>query len=62
MGASYLAGLATGFYKDKDEIKAYRLVDKTFEPSISRDERDKKDRNWQRAIARSFDWAKQYEE
>ena len=62
LGASYLAGLATGYYKDKDEIREYRLVDKTFEPEISREERDKKDRNWQRAIARSFDWAKHYEE
>ena len=62
LGASYLAGLATGYYKDKDEIREYRLVDQDFEPSISKEERDKKDRNWQRAIARSFDWAKHYEE
>lgn len=62
LGASYLAGLATGYYKDLDEIKEYRLVDKAFEPQISKEERDKKDRNWQRAIGRSFDWAKHYEE
>ena len=62
LGASYLAGLATGYYKDKDEIREYRLVDQAFEPTISKEERDKKDRNWQRAIGRSFDWAKHYEE
>ena len=62
LGASYLAGLATGYYKDKEEIKEYRLVDHAFEPEISKEERDKKDRNWQRAIGRSFDWAKHYEE
>lgn len=62
LGASYLAGLATGYYKDLDEIKEYRLVDKAFDPEITKEERDKKDRNWQRAIGRSFDWAKHYEE
>ena len=62
LGASYLAGLATGYYKDLDEIREYRLVDKAFEPQISKEERDKNDRNWQRAIGRSFDWAKHYEE
>ena len=62
LGASFLAGLATGFYKDLEEVKKYRQVDKTFSPSISKEERDKKDRNWQRAIDRSFGWAKSYEE
>ena len=54
LGAAYLAGLAVGYYKDLDEIKENRLVDREFTPEISKEERDKKDRNWQRAIARSF--------
>lgn len=62
LGASYLAGLATGYYGSLDEIREYRQVDKTFSPSISEEERDKKDRNWQRAIERSFAWAKHYED
>ncbi len=62
LGASYLAGLAVGYYKDLEEIKAYRLVDREFTPEISKEERDKKDRNWQRAVDRSFSWAKTYEE
>lgn len=62
LGAAYLAGLAVGYYEDQEEIKAYRLVDREFIPEISPEERDKKDRNWQRAVDRSFGWAKSYEE
>lgn len=62
LGAAYLAGLNTGYWKDLDEIIKNRQVDKVFEPQISKEERDKKDRNWQRAIERSVGWAKKYEE
>ncbi|MDD7464271.1 MAG: glycerol kinase GlpK [Anaerococcus sp.] len=62
LGAAYLAGLNTGYWKDLDEIKANRLVDKVFEPEISKEERDKKDRNWQRAVERAVGWSKKYEE
>lgn len=62
LGASYLAGLAVGFYENLDEIKENRLVDKNFTPEISKEERDKKDRNWQRAMQRAFGWANHFEE
>lgn len=62
LGAAYLAGLNTGYWKDLEEIKANRLVDKVFEPEISKEERDKKDRNWQRAVERAVGWSKKYEE
>ncbi|MGO3019113.1 MAG: FGGY family carbohydrate kinase, partial [Anaerococcus sp.] len=62
LGAAYLAGLNTGYWKDLEEIKLNRLVDKVFEPQISKEERDKKDRNWQRAVERAVDWARKYEE
>lgn len=58
----HLAGLNTGYWKDLKEIKANRLVDKVFEPEISKEERDKKDRNWQRAVERAVGWSKKYEE
>ncbi|NLW51851.1 MAG: glycerol kinase GlpK [Tissierellia bacterium] len=61
LGAAYLAGLATGFWKNLDEIKENWSVDRTFSPEISKEERDKKDRNWQRAVERSFGWAKHIE-
>ena len=62
LGACYLAGLAVGFYKDLEEIKENRLVDQEFNPEISVEERDKKDRNWQRAMQRAFGWANHFEE
>ncbi|MDO5047181.1 MAG: glycerol kinase GlpK [Anaerococcus sp.] len=62
LGASYLAGLAVGFWKDLEEIKQNWSIDRVFKAEISIEERDKKDRNWQRAIDRSFGWAKHYED
>lgn len=62
LGAAYLAGLNTGYWKDLEEIKENRLIDRVFEPEISKDERDKKDRNWQRAVERAVGWANKYEE
>lgn len=62
LGASYLAGLAVGYWKDLDEVKKNWIVDKTFEPQISAEERDKLDKNWQYAVNRSFSWAKQVED
>ena len=58
LGAAYLAGLGVGYYKDLEEIKKNRDVDRIFEPEITREERDIKDYNWQKAISRSVDWAK----
>ncbi|MCI7238431.1 MAG: glycerol kinase GlpK [Anaerococcus sp.] len=62
LGAAYLAGINTGYWKDLEEIKENRLIDNVFEPQISKEERDKKDRNWQRAVERAVGWAKKYEE
>ncbi|MDD7306639.1 MAG: glycerol kinase GlpK [Peptoniphilaceae bacterium] len=62
LGAAYLAGLNTGYWKDLEEIKANRLIDREFTPEISKEERDKKDRNWQRAVERAVGWANKYEE
>jgi glycerol kinase len=35
LGAAYLAGLATGFWKNREEISAQWLVDKTFQPRLT---------------------------
>lgn len=57
LGAAYLSGLAVGFWESLDEIKENWSIDKVFEPQIIKEERDKKYRNWKRAVERSFDWA-----
>ena len=58
LGAAYLAGLAVDYFTSLDEIIENRQVDKVFKPEISKEERDAKDYNWQKAISRSVDWAK----
>lgn len=58
LGAVYLAGLAVGFYKDKDDILANVSVDRVFKPSINNTEREKLIAGWKDAVSRSFGWAK----
>ena len=56
IGAAYLAGLATGFWKSTDEIAKIRQVDKVFEPQMDLAKREKRYRGWIRAVERSRDW------
>ena len=56
IGAAYLAGLATGFWKDTEEIAKIREVDKVFEPKMDIEKREKRYRGWLRAVERSRDW------
>lgn len=51
MGAAYLAGLAVGFWKDKDEVILHNHVEKTFVPAMAEDTREKKYRGWKQAVA-----------
>jgi glycerol kinase len=57
MGAAYLAGLAVGFYKSTDEIASQWASDRTFEPKIGRDEREKLRVGWNKALQRAKAWA-----
>ncbi|MGB7459878.1 MAG: FGGY-family carbohydrate kinase, partial [Carnobacterium jeotgali] len=50
LGAAYLAGLATGFWKDQDEIKKYWEKDATFEPNMDEEEREDLYAGWQAAV------------
>ena len=56
LGAAYLAGLATGVWKDTAEIESNRQVDKIFVPSMSIELRNKKYSDWKRAVERSRSW------
>ncbi len=56
LGAAYLAGLATGFWSSQSEIEVQWVLEKRFEPQMSRDERDWLYAGWQRAVARSREW------
>jgi glycerol kinase len=56
MGAAYLAGLATGFYKSTDEIASQWAIDRTFEPQMKADQRDKLRAEWSKAVGRAKAW------
>jgi glycerol kinase len=51
LGAAYLAGLATGVYRDLSELSAQWKMEHTFLPTISRDHALSKMQGWERAIA-----------
>ncbi|MEG0068423.1 glycerol kinase GlpK [Cetobacterium sp.] len=56
LGAAYLAGLSVGFWNDKSEIKKNWCLEKSFLPSMTEEERDKKHSKWKRAVERSLEW------
>ena len=57
LGAAYLAGLATGFYSSRDDIKSSTTIDRIFKPEISEEERDERLLGWKKAVEKSFGWA-----
>ena len=56
LGAAYLAGLAVGYWKGKEELAGHWRVDREFVPQMEHVQREKLLRGWQRAIERSRDW------
>ncbi len=58
LGAAYLAGLATGFWKDAGEISAQWQVDRRFEPLMKAAQRQAKLSRWREAVECSKAWVK----
>ena len=58
MGASYLAGLAVGFWSGKDDVIKNWAIDKEFTPQMSEADREEKLRGWKQAVNSTRDWAK----
>jgi glycerol kinase len=56
LGAAYLAGLATGFWKSTDEIARQWAIDRTFEPAMERARVEEITAGWKRAVERSKNW------
>ena len=50
LGAAYLAGLAVGFWKNFDEIRANRIVDRSFRPDMDEKVRQQQLRGWKKAV------------
>ena len=56
LGAAYAAGLAVGFFKDTDELRANWAIDKTWTPQMEEENRSRTYQLWKKAVTRSFDW------
>jgi glycerol kinase len=56
LGAAYAAGLAVGFYKNTDDLRARWSVGQTWNPSLEEPKRAEMYRLWKKAVTRSFDW------
>ena len=57
LGAAYLAGLAVGYWQDKDDVAQNWALDCEFKPKISSENREALYARWQEAVRRSLDWA-----
>ena len=57
LGAAYLAGLAVGLWKDRQEIQALRSLDQQYRPQMEEETRQRLLRGWHKAVGRSLDWA-----
>ena len=62
LGAAYLAGLATGYWKDKEEIRANWQLQRSFMPSIGETKRKQKLKGWKKAVRCALFWANDEEE
>jgi glycerol kinase len=56
LGAAYLAGLAAGFWKNRDDVSRAWRVDRVFKPSKSADEANHRRQRWKEALKRARDW------
>ncbi|RBP65299.1 glycerol kinase [Alkalibaculum bacchi] len=59
MGAAYLAGIAVGYWANKEEVVKNWSIDKTFEPLICEEERASRLKGWNKAVKCSYGWARE---
>ena len=55
-GAAYLAGLAVGYWQNKEDIIQNFAISKTFYPEISEEERTSRIAGWERAVRCAVSW------
>lgn len=56
LGAAYLAGIAVGFWSSPQEVAEQWAIDRSFEPSMSADQRESLYAGWKKAVKRSQGW------
>lgn len=59
LGAAYLAGLATGYWKDKDEIRENWQLGRTFLPDMTAEKRSILLKGWKKAVKCALIWAEE---
>ena len=57
LGAAYLAGLAVGFWKDREDVTNNWHEERRFEPQMVADKREELYAGWLRAVERAKGWA-----
>nr|WP_272507262.1 glycerol kinase GlpK [Clostridium aestuarii] len=56
LGAAYLAGLAVGYWKDKEEVAQNWAISRTFNSSMEQEKTEELVEGWHRAVERSKKW------
>jgi glycerol kinase len=56
LGAAYAAGLAVGFWRDLNDLRSKWHEDRTWEPSMSPADRDRRLAGWHKAVERAMGW------
>ncbi len=56
LGAAYAAGLAVGFWKEVEDLRANWGKDKEWDPKLDAGQREKLYTGWKKAVTRTFDW------
>ena len=56
LGAAYAAGLSSGFWKNLDELKKHWGEDRRWTPSMNKESRDDKYRQWNKAVEKTLNW------
>jgi glycerol kinase len=56
LGAAYAAGLAVGWLRDLEDVRAAWTAERTWAPTMDSSIRDEKYRSWKKAVERAVDW------
>ena len=57
LGAAYLAGIAVGFWRDKEDVRRNWSLERTFSPFMPKEKREEKLRGWKRAVRCAVSYA-----
>jgi glycerol kinase len=59
LGAAYAAGLATGLWKEVEDLRANWLKGKEWQPRMNGSQREELYKSWRKAVTRTFDWVEE---